>query len=61
MERSHDRRYEGVPGASRAARARTGVDDSEGSPAPEHVRQNAQELGGASPAREIHLADVPPN
>lgn len=52
--------YEGVPGASRAAGPCTAGADCGGSPAPEHVKQNAEELGGASPARPARHAGGDP-
>ncbi len=43
--------YEGVSGASGAARARTGRDDSGGGETTRHLRQDARELGVSSPTR----------
>ncbi len=48
--------YEGVPGVSGAARARTGIDDARGSETTRHLRQDVCELGvsrTARPAREF--------
>lgn len=52
--------YEGVSGASRAAGPGTAGADCGGSPAPEPVRKNAEELGGANAARPARHAGGAP-